>query len=152
MSKYPWIPREYYAATMFACKMIRENGYFNKAIDIASSYYGVDYDTLEGHVRARQAAGQRGRRAPNTGKKLKWWYIPTLENAPHESCWEVMPTVKRGYSPKSIFRTLVREDNAPLWSEYYKSYGDAVGPFDTKDEAERAASKYAKERGILEEA
>lgn len=61
-SKYPYIPREYYAATMFACKMIRENGYFNKAIKIAANYYQVDETILKEHVRKRQGAGQKGSR------------------------------------------------------------------------------------------
>lgn len=58
--KYPYIPKEYYSAVMFACKMIRENGYFNKAIKAAAKYYDVDETTLEKHVRARQGAGQKG--------------------------------------------------------------------------------------------
>lgn len=60
-SKYPWIPKEYYAAVMYACKLIRDNGNYNKSIRIASNYYDVDEDTLSKHVRARQAAGQKGK-------------------------------------------------------------------------------------------
>lgn len=60
--KYPFIPKPYYAAVMFAAKMIRENGYFNKAIQQAAKYYGVDPSELEKHVRARQAAGQKGKK------------------------------------------------------------------------------------------
>lgn len=62
MTKYPWIPKEYYAAVMFACKMLRENGFFNRSITTAANYYGVDPDVLAKHVRARQAAGQRGKK------------------------------------------------------------------------------------------
>lgn len=69
--KYPYIPKDYYPAVMFACKMIRENGYFNKAISIASGYYGVDEGELSKHVRARQAAGQRGKKR---GKFKKYRY------------------------------------------------------------------------------
>lgn len=49
-SKYPWIPKEYYAAVMFACKMIRENGCCNKDVHIAADYYGgvwAPYMTFE---------------------------------------------------------------------------------------------------------
>lgn len=60
--KYPYIPKEYYPAVMFACKMIRDNGYFNRAIKVASSYYDVDPDEVEEHVRARQAAGQKDKK------------------------------------------------------------------------------------------
>ena len=58
--KYPYIPKKYFKPVMFACKMIRENGYFNKAVQIAANYYGVDADEVAKHVRARQGAGQKG--------------------------------------------------------------------------------------------
>lgn len=58
---YPYIPKEYYPAVMFACKIIRENGWFNKAINTAAKYYGVNREELKSHVRARQGAGQRAK-------------------------------------------------------------------------------------------
>lgn len=60
--KYPWIEKRYYPAVMFACKLIRENGYFNKAIKASAKYYKVDEETLKSLVRERQAAGQRGKK------------------------------------------------------------------------------------------
>lgn len=69
MYKYPYIPKEYYAATIFACKMLRENGYFNKAIKIASGYYHVDKEELEKHVRARTNAGKKAK--AEAGYKMK---------------------------------------------------------------------------------
>ena len=69
--KYPYVPKEYYAAVIFACKMIRENGYFNKAIKTAANYYGVDADELEKHVRKRQGAGQKG-------KSRKYFYYVVI--------------------------------------------------------------------------
>ena len=68
-SKYPYIPREYYAPVMFACKMIRQNGYFNRAVSTAAKYYNVDADEVANHVRARQAAGQQ-----ETAKGRKYHY------------------------------------------------------------------------------
>lgn len=59
--KYPYIPKQYYPAVMFACKMIRETGFFNKSINSAAKYYGVEAKELEKHVRARQSAGQKGK-------------------------------------------------------------------------------------------
>lgn len=59
--KYPYIPKKYFKPVMFACKMIRENGYFNKAVQTAANYYGVDADEVAKHVRARQGAGQKGK-------------------------------------------------------------------------------------------
>ena len=143
--KYPYIPKDYYPAVMFACKLIREHGTFNRAIETASNYYNVNKSTLEKHVRARQAAGQKGRKGTNTGKKLKWWFVPRYQNAPHEQFYEIAPIVKRGYSQKTISNTLCREDKTPVWSESFYSYGEAVGPYDTKDDAESAAKQYAQE-------
>lgn len=59
--KYPYIPKKYFKPVMFACKLIRENGYFNKAVQTAANYYGVDADEVAKHVRARQGAGQKGK-------------------------------------------------------------------------------------------
>ena len=70
MNKYPYIPKEYYPAVMFACKMIRENGYFNKAIKTASDYYDVDADKVEAYVRKRQGAGQKGKT-----RKYKYYVV-----------------------------------------------------------------------------
>lgn len=60
--KYPWIEKKYYPAVMFACKLIREDGYFNKAIKASAKYYKVDEETLKSLVRERQAAEQRGKK------------------------------------------------------------------------------------------
>jgi hypothetical protein len=60
--KYPYIPKDYYPAVMLACKIIRERKAFHWAINSAVKYYGVDQEELERYVRARQAAGQRGRK------------------------------------------------------------------------------------------
>lgn len=62
MSKYPYIPKQYYPAVMFACKMIRKEEAFNKAINTSSSYYDVDSEVLAQYVRERQAAGQKGKK------------------------------------------------------------------------------------------
>ena len=69
--KYPYIPKEYYAATMFACKLIREYGTFNRAISTAAGHYDVNEDELAKHVRARQAAGQKGKKRG----KMQWFIV-----------------------------------------------------------------------------
>lgn len=68
--KYPYVPKEYYPAVQFACKMIRENGYFNKAVRTAANYYGVDEETLAWHIRKRQGAGQKG-----TARSYKYYVV-----------------------------------------------------------------------------
>lgn len=56
------IAEEYYPAVMFACKMIRENGYYNRAINISANYYGVDRGILDEIVEARQVVGPQGKK------------------------------------------------------------------------------------------
>lgn len=54
---YPLIPKKYVKPTLFACSIIRQNKTFNKAIEIASNYYGVDPNVLKEHVVKRTQAG-----------------------------------------------------------------------------------------------
>lgn len=58
--KYPYIPKEYYPAVMYACSCIRKYGTFNVACKAAAQKYGVDEDEIAKHVRKRQGAGQKG--------------------------------------------------------------------------------------------
>lgn len=57
MTKYPWIPRKYYPAVMYACRIIREHKAWNVAIETAARLYQVDKATLADIIRKRQAAG-----------------------------------------------------------------------------------------------
>ena len=61
---YPYIPKKIYPAVMYACKLIRKNGFFNKAVRAASRYYGVDKDAIIEHVRKRISAGVRAKHKP----------------------------------------------------------------------------------------
>jgi hypothetical protein len=141
--KYPWIPKKYFAAVMFACKMIRENGYFNKAIDTAADYYNVDSNTLAKHVRARQAAGQRGVKRG----QMKWFVV--LEFYGSDAGGERMTekSVVRGKSLDTVERRFFERD-----MEYNKDhdYGgcyapyvthNVFGPYDTKEQAESYLAK-----------
>lgn len=137
---YPYIPKPYYAATMFACKMIRENGYFNKAIRTAARYYGVDSSELAKHVRARQAAGQKGKKRGS----MMWFVVVEFygsdANGEHESGCSIV----RGKSLHTVERRLFDEDmrfNKRM--DYGGSYAPykrhvVYGPYDTKEEAETA--------------
>lgn len=73
-SQYPWVPPEYYPAVKYACKLIRETGWRNKAIHQAAAYYNVDEDQLAKHVTARSASGRR----PTKGYKMKYFVIRTV--------------------------------------------------------------------------
>ena len=140
--KYPYIPKEYYAAVMFACKMIRENGNFNKAVKIAAIYYDVDEQDVKKHVRARQSAGQKG-----TTRKYKYYKYAVFKGALYGdegycTWW--------GLSTQFVFSNLIygvikasSESNAQiqLGEKYERRFEDAlltVGfkEFDKKSDAE----------------
>lgn len=75
MKKMPYIAdKKLYAATMFAAKMIRENGYFNKDCRVAANYYGVDEDDVAREVRRRQSVGQKNA-AKRTPRKMRWYAV-----------------------------------------------------------------------------
>ena len=133
MSKYPFIAnKKLYAAVMFACKMIREDGFFNKAVDRAANYYGVDVEDVKKEVRLRQSAGQSGK----PRGKMKWFivcdnrgdiYYNTLSNF----------RIKRGKTSETVKR---RNES---WGEFcYHMESDThddievVGEYETKKEAE----------------
>lgn len=62
MSKYPFIPKSLYPAVMFACKLLREGNGFEYSISASAKYYDVDKEELANHVRAREHAGQKGKK------------------------------------------------------------------------------------------
>lgn len=133
VSKYPYIPKGYYPAVMFACKMIRENGYFNQAIERSARYYGVDERTLEKHVRARQAAGQKGKKRG----KMRWFAV--IRKGWRDGGIDVSGVVVEGLSVGTVtdrFRALDAEFNRSQGEVWMES--EAFGPFDSEDEASRA--------------
>ena len=123
--KYPYIPKEYYPAVMFACKMIRENGYYNKAIETAASYYGVDRDELDKHVRARQGAGQKGKQ-----RKYNYYVIAgyTYYNADGTcSCWDYTDDDYLKHAIVGVFKA-TSEENAVFQAEKkYESFEYRTG-------------------------
>lgn len=145
--KYPWIPREYYSAVMFACKMIREHGTFNKSCRIAAEYYNVDEDEVRKHVSARSAAGHKGKRSGTTGKKFRYWLvIPGYECEAHGPTYEpdkVM--VKRAIDYRhAAHNWLKTQKTMPRTDSYYEvtaccMQGGSPDGYTTKEEAERAA-------------
>lgn len=140
--KYPYIPKEYYAAVMFACKIIRETGQMNRAIKTASRYYKVDAEELEKHVRARQAAGQKGKRR---GKY--YWYAVRYchENETYNYYEEehATATVVKATSEKNAIGQIVKKygslyDNLPRWVEVGE-----VECFDSKEDAEKKVKEWS---------
>lgn len=99
MSKYPYVAdKKMYAAMMFACKMIRENGWFNKAIYTAANWYKVDKDKLEKVVRERQSAGQKAKAKP---RKYKWFTCVVLHSI-DGGLFVKNPHIKKGLSKDNV--------------------------------------------------
>lgn len=146
MADYPWIPREYYAATMTACKMIRQSGWRNKAIKYAANKFNVDEETLEKHVRARQAAGQKGK------KRGKMYYFGIVQHDFSEADYEGSATISavKGYTQDSVKRRFssadmkydMRNDTGSVYSPCRTHL--VTEPCNTKEEALNAAGELLK--------
>lgn len=59
--KYPLIPKKYFPAVMFACKMIREGIGRNVACKRAANYYDVEEEAVSHHLAMRAGAGNKGK-------------------------------------------------------------------------------------------
>lgn len=155
--KYPYIPKEYYAAVMFACKMIRKNGYFNKAVKAAANYYDVDEREVAKYVRKRQGAGQKG-----TTRKYNYYAVWGYKDYQYLNCdvyaydsWEY----KDDDYIKHAFRKIIKATSADnAWRKvesenglerFHTGYGDAetgeinvichIEEYPTKEQAEQRA-------------
>ena len=145
---------------MYACKLIREHGNYNKAIRIASSHYDVDADTLSKHVRARQAAGQKGKT-----RKYKYyvslcfkpnWIISFPDDFWREDVTELKDYIERFYligplrctneenaiekSKRVNFRLPFRD--VPDW--FRNMYDDIleIHEFENKEDAQKFIDEY----------
>jgi hypothetical protein len=143
--KYPWIPRKYYAAVMFACKMIRENNQFNRACRVASEYYDVDEYELRKHVSARAGAGKKGKKV-GTMK----WFIVKIEHGtdalgPSDECeYEIvrgknLGTVERRWMAKCMRWNADQNPTGSAYAPYIYPY--VHGPYEHKKDAEDALSR-----------
>lgn len=150
MSKYPFIPdKRMYAAVMGACKYIRERGYFNKAISYYADKYDVDSEELAKHIRARQAAGQKGRKSASTGKK--YHYFICCETVWCEANGETAymhPSIERGLSKETVMRRMSAYDwERTCREDYGGSYAPVYGhevlaQYDSEEEAKRHFSEW----------
>lgn len=137
---YPYIAnKKLYAAVMFACKMIRENGYFNKAVKIAANYYDVDENEVIAQVRARQSAGQKKANA-KTKRKYKWFTCCIVTQSFGVGQQDVSePFVRRGLDAKNISRD---EGHFYYGGNYeWESFETAMKEYETKKEAEAHLQK-----------
>lgn len=130
--KYPYIPPKYYHATIDACWYIRKNRWFHKAIRWAASKYGVDEEELERHVRARQAAGQKGKKGHSAGKKYHWFVVAYHGyNEEGDASYLIHLTVSKGLTADSLSFSYTRKYHERLPGPYHTP----IMQFDTYEEA-----------------
>lgn len=130
--KYPYIPKPYYPAVMLACRIIREEQAFNKAINSAAKYYNVDKEELEHHVRSRQGAGQR-----KSTKTRRYKYYVCCEcvvcegpNTYHN------PSVRKASSPGNAANQIPMRSGGGDGAYGWESFGVCITEHNTKEEAE----------------
>lgn len=142
--KYPLIKggKAMVAATLGACSWIRTSGNFNRAISYYANKYGVDRDELEANVRARQAAGQKGRKPATKGRTFKWFLVCEVswsDAAPEKNYCD--PQVLKGLSKKTVERRFVDQDwKKSAMNDYGGSYApvfhhEAIAEFDSEADA-----------------
>lgn len=113
---HAWIPGNYYAAVRYANKMIRETGWFNRAIETASDYYNVDEEELKEYVvnwRKECNAAKKAEQQDTDEPYYKWYIVisdtTTVTMREYESpCWSI--DVKRSKSFDNLKNKLAEED------------------------------------------
>lgn len=146
MSKYPYIhDKTMYCAVMFACKLIRETRYFNKAVETAAEYYGVDEEELKRHIRERQAAGQKGKAK---GRKYRWFILVKYDMTDAQGYYEYNDyRIVRATSHTNAIHHFAEADiRETKQSDYGGSYSPLIGHtvvgehdgYETKSEAVKA--------------
>ena len=134
--KYPYIAnKRMYAAVMGACSWIRESGYFNKAVSYYAEQYGVDADELAGHIRARQSAGQKGKKRGT----YKYFVVLTWESCDadgeaHLVDIQVKKALNKSNAKQSWLDFQRRNDYGGSYALY--RFDEVLNEFATKKEAD----------------
>ena len=136
----PYIPREYYPAVRFACKMLRETGWYNKSISKAASYYDIDEDELKEWVNKWTHAKPRA-----SGYKMKWFLVQMEISCEANSyCGDVRLEIVKGKSKDTVENRLAdiewkfdrRNDTGSSYSRTMLS--GVIGEYDTEEDAKTA--------------
>ena len=146
--KYPYIPKAYYGAVMFACKLLRETGNKNKSVQTAARYYDVDEAEVRKHVDRRAAAGAKGKKSTAKDRKYKWFVIGTVYGS--DAAGIIEPgdlQICKGLDKNTVLRRFNggddkfnrRNDYGGAWSPY--RYHVVVGEYETESEAREALQK-----------
>ena len=146
--KYPYIAdKRMYARVMCACSMIRESGWFNKAVEYAADKYGVDEEKLAGHIRQRQAAGRKAKK-PATPRKYHY-FIRLKYDASAEGSEHIFKGAEiiKAVSKENVENRLAEFDLYVTRKQDTGSYYDSAQyhelmdvAFDTKEQAEEISN------------
>jgi len=145
MTKYPWIPRKYYPAVMYACRIIREHKAWNVAIETAARLYQVDKATLADIIRKRQAAGQQGMK-----RKYSWYALHFSTGTEYNDVFDAESArwaiVKATSSENAVHQIYGRYDRYGTtgFDGDWPLFGEVIR-FDSKLEAEQFVEQAQKE-------
>lgn len=142
MSKYPYIPdKKMYAAVMGACKWIREDGYFNKAVSYYADKYGVSRTELAKHVRARQAAGQMGKKR----EKYKYYILDGRESSNCGMYNDNRPVIVKATSAENARKHFYKEEDRTMRRAFESQdlvvWHEVLGEYETREEAREALAQ-----------
>lgn len=134
--KYPYInDKTMYKAVLFACSMLRDNGYFNKACEISANYYSVNLEELKNHVIARTTAGRKAQQKNAPKRKYKWFTCcDDWINGEGDQRWCSNPRIKKALNEKNA-QEPIKYGNHPYFPDVATT--GIMGQYDTQKEAER---------------
>lgn len=159
--KYPYIKggKSMVAAVLGASNWISRGGGFNRAVSYYADKYGVDEDELAANIRARQAAGQRGKKSATAGRKFKWFIVceTVWSEANSETLYQdplvlkglTKDTVTNRFTDHDYYRTM-RNDYGGVYAPSFDHV--AIAEFDTRAEAEAALEHWKEYAEQLEAA
>ena len=149
--KSDWIPREYYAAVRFAAKMVRETGWFNKAVRTAANYYDVDEEMLGKYLNTWTHSSPKLQQRPK-GFKMKWFIVETKIACDANPEWNSSYSIAYGKTAETVadryremdFRFDRQNDYGGSYAPYRVS--EVIGEYSKKDEAVTALQALKEKR------
>ena len=140
--KYPYIAnKRLYAAVMYACKLIRETGYRNKAIQTAANEYDFNFEDVEKEIIKRQVAGRKAKSKP---RKYKWYIVGTYEACEADYEYNLISVkIKRALNKSNACRDWFDWNRSMDYGGSYAPFrhDEVIGEFECKKDAESALLK-----------
>ena len=122
-----------YKAVMLACKILRDEGHFNKAINSASKYYDIEKDEIIKYVRMRQGHGQKLSNKKHPRKYL--YYAIHVEGDNGVGCFMRKATSQQNAESQ------IWEDLSGVGNFWFKD----VKEFENKEDCEKCVAKMKEE-------